>query len=68
MPDRDTTEQALDALVYGPVGFALYVRDTAPSFLKLFVARGVDLGEFGNGGHLPQQSRPIKAALLKRAV
>jgi hypothetical protein len=38
--ERDVTEQALDALVYGPVGFALYLRDTAPSFLKLFVARG----------------------------
>jgi hypothetical protein len=38
--DRDVTEQALDALVYGPVGLAMYLRDTAPSFLKLFVARG----------------------------
>ena len=41
MPEeRDVTEQALDALVYGPVGLAMYLRDTAPSFLKLFVARG----------------------------
>ena len=41
MPDdRTATEQALDWFVYGPIGFALYVRDTAPSFLKLFVARG----------------------------
>jgi len=38
--DRDVTEQALDALVYGPVGLAMYLRDTAPSFMKLFVARG----------------------------
>jgi hypothetical protein len=38
--DRTTTEQALDLLVYGPIGLAMYVRDTAPSFLKLFVARG----------------------------
>jgi hypothetical protein len=38
--DRPVTEQALDWLVYGPIGFAMYVRDTAPSFLKLFVARG----------------------------
>jgi hypothetical protein len=38
--ERDVTEQALDALVYGPVGLAMYLRDTAPSFLKLFVARG----------------------------
>ncbi len=41
MPDEsDTTERALELLVYGPLGFALYLRDTAPSFLKLFVARG----------------------------
>ena len=38
--ERDVTQEAMDALVYGPVGFALYLRDTAPSFLKLFVARG----------------------------
>ncbi len=41
MPDdRSVTDQALDLLVYGPIGLAMYVRDTAPSFLKLFVARG----------------------------
>ncbi len=41
MPDeRSTTDQALDLLVYGPLGLAMYVRDTAPSFLRLFVARG----------------------------
>jgi hypothetical protein len=38
--DRSTTDQALDLLVYGPLGLAMYVRDTAPSFLRLFVARG----------------------------
>jgi hypothetical protein len=38
--DRSTSEQALDLLVYGPIGLAMYVRDTAPSFLRLFVARG----------------------------
>lgn len=38
--DRHVTEQALDLLVYGPVGLALYLRDTAPSFLRLFVACG----------------------------
>jgi hypothetical protein len=38
--DRDVTQEAMDALVYGPVGFAMYLRDTAPSFMKLFVARG----------------------------
>jgi hypothetical protein len=30
----------MELLVYGPIGLALYLRDTAPSFLKLFVARG----------------------------
>jgi hypothetical protein len=38
--DHDTAEKAMELLVYGPIGFALYLRDTAPSFLKLFVARG----------------------------
>ena len=41
MPDdHDTADKAMEFLVYGPIGFALYLRDTAPSFLKLFVARG----------------------------
>ena len=41
MPDdKDTVERAKELLVYGPLGLALYVRDTAPSFLKVFVARG----------------------------
>jgi hypothetical protein len=38
--DNDVTDKALEFFVYGPLGFALYLRDTAPSFLKLFVARG----------------------------
>jgi hypothetical protein len=38
--EPDATERAKEVLVYGPIGFALYLRDTAPSFLKLFVARG----------------------------
>ena len=36
----EKAEKAVEAIVYGTVGLALYVRDTAPSFLKLFVARG----------------------------
>ena len=41
MPDdHDAADKALEFLVYGPIGFALYLRDTAPSFLKLFVSRG----------------------------
>jgi hypothetical protein len=38
--EPDATDRALELFVYGPVGLALYLRDTAPSFLKLFVARG----------------------------
>lgn len=40
MNDNDTVQRAKEILVYAPVGFAMYLRDTAPSFLKVFVARG----------------------------
>lgn len=41
MPDdHDAADKAMEYLVYAPLGFALYLRDTAPSFLKVFVARG----------------------------
>jgi hypothetical protein len=33
-------QRALDLLVYAPVGVALYLRDTVPTFVNLFVARG----------------------------
>jgi hypothetical protein len=38
--DNDTVRRVKEILVYAPVGFAMYLRDTAPSFLKVFVARG----------------------------
>ena len=38
--DKDAGERAKELLVYGPIGLALYLRDTAPSFLRLFVSRG----------------------------
>jgi hypothetical protein len=38
--DNDTVQRAKEIFVYAPVGFAMYLRDTAPSFLKVFVARG----------------------------
>ena len=38
--EKDAVERAKEILVYGPIGLALYMRDTAPSFLKVFVARG----------------------------
>ena len=37
---KDLADKALDLVVYGPVGLALYLRDTAPHFARLFVARG----------------------------
>jgi len=37
---KDIADKALDLVVYGPVGLALYLRDTAPHFARLFVARG----------------------------
>jgi hypothetical protein len=33
-------ERAVDLLVYAPVGVALYLRDTVPTFVNLFVSRG----------------------------
>ena len=58
MPDdKDTTERAKELLVYGPIGLALYLRDTAPSFLRLFVARGrteLDQRRQTLGDHLEQ--------------
>lgn len=38
--DQNASERALELLVYGPLGLALYVRDTVPTFLKVFVSRG----------------------------
>jgi hypothetical protein len=41
VPDEPSgTDRALELLVYGPIGLAAYLRDTAPSFLRLFVNRG----------------------------
>ncbi|HZP27926.1 MAG TPA: hypothetical protein VFC99_03150 [Acidimicrobiia bacterium] len=66
----ERAEKAVEALVYGTVGLALYVRDTAPSFIKLFVARGKNelgqpsrtvadpLAQFRNLGDLAAQSAP----------
>jgi len=33
-------ERALEVVVYGPLGAALFARDAMPSFVKMFVARG----------------------------
>jgi hypothetical protein len=37
---NEALDKALRLLVYGPVGFAAYLRDTAPTFVDVFVARG----------------------------
>jgi hypothetical protein len=44
--DDGKTERALDLLVYAPVGVAMYLRDTVPTFVNLFVSRGrAELGQ-----------------------
>jgi len=39
-PGNDPVDRALRLFVYGPVGFACYLRDSAPTFLDVFVSRG----------------------------
>jgi hypothetical protein len=44
--DNGKAERAVDLLVYAPVGVALYLRDTVPTFVNLFVSRGrAELGQ-----------------------
>lgn len=38
--DKETVERAKELLVYGPVGLALFLRDNAPQFMRMFVDRG----------------------------
>ena len=43
---QKTADKALDLFVYAPVGVAMYLRDTVPTFLNLFVSRGrAELGQ-----------------------
>jgi hypothetical protein len=37
---RDPIERALELFVFGPIGASLYVKDVAPTFIDMFVARG----------------------------
>jgi hypothetical protein len=37
---NDRIEHTLEVLVYAPIGVALYVKDMAPTFVNMFVARG----------------------------
>ncbi len=41
MSENDTPiERAVELLVYAPIGLAMFAKDTVPTFLKMFVARG----------------------------
>lgn len=41
MSENDTPiERAVELLVYAPIGFAMFAKDTVPTFMKMFVARG----------------------------
>lgn len=37
---KDRIEHTLEVLVYAPIGVGLYLRDMAPTFVNMFVARG----------------------------
>jgi hypothetical protein len=38
--NNDRIERTLEVLVYAPLGFGLFLKDTAPTFINLFVSRG----------------------------
>ena len=41
MSENDTPiERAVELLVYAPIGLAMFAKDTVPTFMKMFVARG----------------------------
>lgn len=41
MSDNETPiEKAVELLVYAPIGLAMFAKDTVPTFMKMFVARG----------------------------
>ena len=37
---NDPVDRALRIFVYGPLGLACYLKDSAPTFTDLFVSRG----------------------------
>lgn len=37
---KEPVERAVELFVYAPVGVAMYLRDTVPTFVNLFVSRG----------------------------
>ena len=38
--DDNPLERAVELLVYAPIGLAMFAKDTVPTFMKMFVARG----------------------------
>jgi hypothetical protein len=38
--EHNPIERAVDLLVFAPIGVAMFAKDTVPTFLKMFVARG----------------------------
>jgi hypothetical protein len=63
---QQATERALDLLVYAPVGVAVYLRDTVPTFLKLFVSRG--RAEIGQRRHQAEGQVSQARALGEQAI
>jgi hypothetical protein len=59
-------ERAMDLLVYAPVGVALYLRDTVPTFVNLFVSRGK--AEVGQRKHQAQDQVSQAKAMGEFAV
>lgn len=39
-PDRDRVARALEVALFAPLGLGLYLKDMAPTFMNMFVARG----------------------------
>jgi hypothetical protein len=40
MTEKERVNRAIELLVFAPIGVGLYMRDLAPSVIKMFVARG----------------------------
>jgi len=78
VPDEPSgTDRAMELLVYGPIGLAAYLRDTAPSFLRLFVTRGRAVldgqrksveGQLGNARAVGEFASVQGAPQVRRAV
>ncbi len=71
---RDALEQVLaqskELLVYAPIGLVLYLKDTVPSFLKLFAARGrTEVGQRGKSvGEQLDSARSLGTNLARPSI